>query len=363
MVARVSVSGASGGLALGVDVGAYDFGRDLRDDGIAVGAELSHSGGNPMSQQTNAGFNAPGFPIGAGEPFGSDPSAAARIATSPAELPASLFPFLARDRLVGVGHIEAAWRGNWSSLVRSDPSGFVPVVAMPGLSFQSRELGVAHRVMAFPSVSPKPFPLFAVSLHRSRRAISLSRSVVWNSFRVGVGHKPEAISSMGRIDGTSRDNGSPEGVADAFQVRMHSVEPILSNRRRNLLSHDDSGAAGSDEAEELGPEVALVFLPLALSGNGERLAGAATGPQRATVGPSSKSSCIGPTADTCEEVALDIALEVVGLDIDNAPFIDIARRDTAGGDQVAQPLRGVGIELVVVGPAHSRPSPVIHRGS
>jgi hypothetical protein len=61
------------------------------------------------------------------------------------------------------------------------------------------------------------------------------------SLAAGVGHKPQSISPMGRIDGTSRDNGRPAGVADAFQVRMHSVEPMLSNRCRNLFSHDDIG--------------------------------------------------------------------------------------------------------------------------
>jgi hypothetical protein len=71
---------------------------------------------------------------------------------------------------------------------------------------------------------------------------------------------------MGRIDGTSRDNGRPCGVADAFQVSRHSVEPRLANRCRNLLSHDDRGAAGADEVEEDGPEVALVRLASAFSG-------------------------------------------------------------------------------------------------
>jgi hypothetical protein len=83
--------------------------------------------------------------------------------------------------------------------------------------------------------------------------------------RVGVGHKPEAISSVGRVDGTSRDNGSPAGVVDAFQVRMHSVEPILSNRSRNLFSHDDMGPLGTDEVEEDWPEVTLVCFPFAFS--------------------------------------------------------------------------------------------------
>jgi hypothetical protein len=100
-----------------------------------------------MSQQTNSGFNAPGFSIGADDPsvgftiapngkagprctpvealsrfflsittWGSTSGSIAaglgqvhaiacfRIATSPAELPASLLPSLAGARLVGVGH-------------------------------------------------------------------------------------------------------------------------------------------------------------------------------------------------------------------------------------------------------------------
>ena len=35
------------------------FSDILRDDGIAKGAQFSHSLGYPMSQQTNVGFNAP----------------------------------------------------------------------------------------------------------------------------------------------------------------------------------------------------------------------------------------------------------------------------------------------------------------
>ena len=72
-------------------------------DGIAEGAQLSHSGGYPMSQQTNSGFNAPGFSVGA-----DDPIECLRIATNPALLPASLLPSFALARLVGVGHIDFA---------------------------------------------------------------------------------------------------------------------------------------------------------------------------------------------------------------------------------------------------------------
>jgi hypothetical protein len=112
----------------------------------------------------------------------------------------------------------------------------MPVVDMPALSFQSRADAVDHRVAA-----------------------------------VGVGNDPNSISSMGRVDGTSRYNGRPAGVSDAFQVNEHSVEPILANRCRNLLSHEDRGRSGIDKAEEFRPKVSFVFLTFVLAGEAERL--------------------------------------------------------------------------------------------
>jgi hypothetical protein len=122
---------------------------------------------------------------------------------------------------------------------------------------------------------------------------------------------------MGRIDGTSRDNGRPAGVTDAFQVSTHSVEPIFSNRCRNLFSHEDRGPTGADKLKEDGPEVALVFLRFAFSGNGEGLAGGAACPQRPFVRPSGETGGVGPAADPSEEVALAEASKVVRLNIDN----------------------------------------------
>jgi hypothetical protein len=88
---------------------------------------------------------------------------------------------------------------------------------------------------------------------------------------------------MGRIDGTSRDNSRFAGVADAFQVSEHSVEPTFSNRCRNLLSHEDRGAHGVNEVEEDRPEMAFVRLPLLLSSGAEWLAGRASSPDRPIV--------------------------------------------------------------------------------
>jgi len=126
----------------------------------------------------------------------------------------------------------------------------------------------------------------------------------------GVRHKPQAVSSVGRVDGTSRDNGRPAGVVDSFQVSRHSVEPVLANRRRNLLSHDCSGPSGTDEAKEVGPQVPIVILGFSFTRDGERLARGAPGPELAIVWPPSKSSCKGPTGDAGEEVALPVSGEV-----------------------------------------------------
>ena len=47
-----------------------DEGRgDLRDDGIAVTAQSSHSGGYPISQREKAGLSRPEFGVSAGEPL------------------------------------------------------------------------------------------------------------------------------------------------------------------------------------------------------------------------------------------------------------------------------------------------------
>jgi len=130
-----------------------------------------------------------------------------------------------------------------------------------------------------------------------------------------VGHKPEAVAPVGRVDGTSWDNDRPAGVVLCFQVSRHSVEPVLANRRRNLFSHDDSGPSGTDEAKEVGPQVPIVILGFAFTRDGERLARGTAGPQLAVVGPPSKSSCKGPAGNPAEEVALSESPEVIWVDV------------------------------------------------
>jgi hypothetical protein len=79
-----------------------------------------------------------------------------------------------------------------SSRFRVDPSGFVPSVAMPSLSFQSR------------------------ALH--------------------VGHPVQPLSPVRRSPARSAQIGSPAGISQVFHVKANSGEPFTSILARNLLS-------------------------------------------------------------------------------------------------------------------------------
>jgi hypothetical protein len=68
---------------------------------------------------------------------------------------------------------------------------------------------------------------------------------------------------------------------------------------------------------ELGPEVPVVGKSGTFAGGAEGLAGTGAGPDGLVVGPSCKTEGVGPDADPGEEVALGVALEVDGLNIDN----------------------------------------------
>ena len=68
---------------------------------------------------------------------------------------------------------------------------------------------------------------------------------------------------------------------------------------------------------------------------------------------------MGPPTDAGEEMALGVGLEIARLDINDAPFIDIARRDVPGLDEIAEPLSSERIELVVIRPRHSPATPFL----
>jgi hypothetical protein len=146
--------------------------------------------------------------------------------------------------------------------------------------------------------------------------------LVWPPIIVfGVGqsfsNKPETLTDVRGADARSAQICRPNGVARSFHVSAYSVEPAEAVLACNLLSKDNWRAALCDEPMELRPEVAFVFDAFALTGGAERLAGTASGPDGPGVIPSGKAEGMGPDADTCEEVALGVALEVARSHVPN----------------------------------------------
>ena len=167
----------------------------------------------------------------------------------------------------------------------------------------------------------------------------------------GVGHGApvKALSEMRSADPRSAQIGGPDGISQTFQVKPYSGEPAEASAACNLFSKDDCRAALLDKSAHFGPEVALVGGAPALSGDAERLAGAGTSPDGGIVGDAGKSEGEGPAPNTREEVSLAVSHKVIWTDIDDAPFVHVAGREMAGGDEGAQPSGGEGINLVVVG--------------
>ena len=100
-------------------------------------------------------------------------------------------------------------RPNWSSRFRVVPSGFVPVAAIPMVSFQSRAPGVAHPVQSIPDV----------------------RSA----------------------DARSRERDSPDGVTHGLQVSLCKVDPSVCILACNLLSKNRWRSALADKVSENWP--------------------------------------------------------------------------------------------------------------
>lgn len=153
---------------------------------------------------------------------------------------------------------------------------------------------------------------------------------------------------MRGADARSAQIRHPNGVSRYFQVSAYNVDPAEAVLARNLLSKDNWRSALGDEAIELRPEVPVVVEAFSLSCGAERLAGAGAGPDGPVVGPSGETKGVGPDADSGEEVALSVTVEVRSSHVPNGSFIDISVSDQFIGDQIAQPLRGVGVYLVIV---------------
>jgi hypothetical protein len=69
----------------------------------------------------------------------------------------------------------------------------------------------------------------------------------------------------------------------------------------------------------------------------------------AIIGPPREAEGDRPSSDASEEMALGVAAQIVGLHVHDASLVNVAWRDVAGCDEVAEPLRCIGVDLVIVG--------------
>ena len=124
----------------------------------------------------------------------------------------------------------------------------------------------------------------------------------------GDGAEEQPLADMRSADARSRQIGRRDGVRCRFQVSRQSVEPRPASRtfsrrsnrsarwsehRRagNLLAEDEFRAAGGNEAQESGGEMAVIVLSLAFPGLAEGLAGRRSGPDRPVLGHASEAQC------------------------------------------------------------------------
>lgn len=120
----------------------------------------------------------------------------------------------------------------------------------------------------------RPSRLFTGTL--SKQPVSL-----W-SRAVAVGHTArtdeQAVAAMGRADSRSRDLDGACFKAVRFHVSENSGEAqFCACKARDILDEKEPGAGSAGEVAEVRPEVALVLMALALTGEAPRLAGDAAG--------------------------------------------------------------------------------------
>ena len=153
---------------------------------------------------------------------------------------------------------------------------------------------------------------------------------------------------MRRADARSRHIGTPAGISHSLQVSAYSGEPFTSILARNLFSKDRWRSALGDKVVKSGPEMSFVGMALSLSSARNRLTWAAPGPDWA-VSPSGDLEGQIPSGDPGKEMAAVVSFKVIGSNLLDASFVDFARRDAPGGDQVPQPFGGERVYFVVVG--------------
>lgn len=121
---------------------------------------------------------------------------------------------------------------------------------------------------------------------------------------------------MGSIDGTSRNNKRPAGVAAGFQISEHSVER-QADEASNVFTKERSGSALCNKPMQFRPEVTVIRLRELPSCDGKRLAGEAARCDVPVVGDAREAAGKSEAADTGEEMLLTEASQVISENIDN----------------------------------------------
>lgn len=164
---------------------------------------------------------------------------------------------------------------------------------------------------------------------------------------VAAGHKEIAISELIPTSARGFDWDRPHGVVHGFQITAHKGDPCRPSR--NLFSKDCCRASLGDKFSPNRPEVTRIGEAKLAPGDASRLAGAASAPHGSLVGPSGNAEGKRPSADACEEMALDVAPEFVGAHVNDASFVNIAGRDPAPSDKASEGSCGGRIVFIVIG--------------
>jgi hypothetical protein len=187
-----------------------------------------------------------------------------------------------------------------------------------------------------------------LALIAARLSFRRSKSAAPWALASGVGHPEEPLTDVRRADARSAQIGSPDGISCIFQVSTYSGEPFTSVRARNLFSKDRCRAALGDETLKSGPEVAFIGMALSASRARKRLTRAGAGPD-ILFAPSGKLQGVGPAADPGEEVALPVSDKVASAHVDNTSLVNVSGNNEPCRGEVAQPLGGIAVILVIVG--------------
>ncbi len=315
-----------------------------------------------MSQRECAGFNWPPASIAAQEPVSISPRAVRRAgpgsnvnACSLNGLPRVCSARCARNSGEPLAECQSLAFGVAQPETNATVFRLLSLLPAALLPFRAGvpAIGVGHPVKHTAAARSGPWLRIASAKPPSNDLTPFAASAA-----VGVGHPVEPVADVRSTDARSRKRDRPDGVVHGFHVILYKVDPSICALARNLLSKNNCRSALADEVVPGWPQVPLVSKRKSFACLGERLARTGSCPHGAVIGPACPAQCQRPDADAGEEVVLAISPEVFGSHILNVSFVNIARRDVARGDQVAQPCGCIRIDLVVIG-AHT---PATHKG-